>query len=152
MPQLIPLSWYHLGIFGVLVPYLAVKSHARLKAITAPIDRVKHFRTTAATLVVFGALSLLTAWKQHLWLFNVDPAGLLKGLPAAIAMYVGAVFFMKPRWRKAVEERRRIVHLFMPENATERAWWMTVSTLAECRRKSPGAACRRRCSRWWSET
>ena len=130
MPQLVPLSWYHLGIFGVLVPYLSIKSHARLKATTAPLNRVAHFRTTAATLVAFGVLSLLTAWKQHLALFNLDPAGLLKGLPAAIAMYVGAVLFMKPRWRRAVEQRRRIVHLFMPENATERAWWISVSTLA----------------------
>src|SRR5436190_17127739 len=98
MPQLVSLSWYHLAIFGVLVPYLTIKSHARLKGSSAPLDRMTHFRTTAATLVVFGLLSLVTARKQHLWLFRVDVVSLLKGLPAAIAMYVVAVLLMKPRW------------------------------------------------------
>src|SRR5690349_9513738 len=120
MPHLTMTSWYHVLSFGVVVPYLAIKSHARLKASTGPIDRLKHFRTGAATLVIFAVFSLLTAWKQHLWLFNVDRAGLLKGLPAAVAMYVGAVIVMKPRWRKAVERRKPAVRLFMPENATER--------------------------------
>jgi membrane protease YdiL (CAAX protease family) len=37
---------------------------------------------------------------------------------------------MRPRWRRAVEERTRIVHLFMPETVKERAWWVLLSTLA----------------------
>lgn len=124
-------SWYHVLLFGVVVPYLAIKSHARLKASTAPIDRLKHFQTGAATLAIFAVFSLFTALKQHLWfLFNVDRAGLLKGLPAAVAMYVGAVIVMRPRWRKAVERRKPVVRLFMPGNAIERAWWVVISTLA----------------------
>jgi membrane protease YdiL (CAAX protease family) len=38
--------------------------------------------------------------------------------------------FMRPRWRRAVERRTRVVHLFMPDTAAERAWWLAVSILA----------------------
>src|SRR5215468_261481 len=34
---------------------------------------------------------------------------------------------MRPRWRRAVEKRARIVHLFMPSNGAERCWWIAVS-------------------------
>jgi membrane protease YdiL (CAAX protease family) len=37
---------------------------------------------------------------------------------------------MRPRWRKAVESRVPAVHLFMPDNTVERAWWIGVSFLA----------------------
>lgn len=47
-----------------------------------------------------------------------------------MAAYAAAVTFMRPRWRRAVERRTPIVHLFMPANATERAWWIAVSVLA----------------------
>src|SRR5262249_1160180 len=47
-----------------------------------------------------------------------------------VAMYAAAVAFMRPRWRRAVERRARAVHLFMPANAAERAWWIAVSVLA----------------------
>ena len=48
----------------------------------------------------------------------------------ALAMYVVAVVCMRPRWRKAVEGRVRIVYLFMPDTAAQRAWWIAVSVLA----------------------
>jgi hypothetical protein len=131
MPQLTVTGWYHVFLFGGVVPYLAIKSHTRMKNSTAPIDRLRHFQRGSLTLVIFAVLSLLTALKQHLWwLFHVDSAGVWKGLPAAIAIYVAAVVIMKPQWRKAVEQRKRVASLFMPENAIERAWWITVATLA----------------------
>jgi uncharacterized protein len=37
---------------------------------------------------------------------------------------------MRPRWRRAVERRARVVHLFMPSNGRERAWWIVVAVLA----------------------
>jgi hypothetical protein len=131
MPQLTVTGWYHAFLFGVAVPYLAIKSHARLKNSTAPVDRLRHFQRGSLTLVFFAVFSLFTALKQQMWwLFHVDSARVLKGLPAAVAIYVAAVVIMKPHWRKAVEQRKRVASLFMPQNALERAWWITVATLA----------------------
>ena len=127
-----PLGTYHLIFFGLLIPYLAIRSHARLKASTAPLDRVKHFRSTAIMLVVFGTFSLVTARYAYVPL-RILPSTVYEcwnGLLVAVPMYFAAVLFMRPRWRKAVEQRKRVVHLFMPENATERAWWVAVSVLA----------------------
>jgi len=45
-------------------------------------------------------------------------------------MYVAAVKFMRPLWRRAVEKRLPILRLFMPRDAGERAWWIGVSLLA----------------------
>jgi membrane protease YdiL (CAAX protease family) len=124
-------GWFHLYVFGIFVPYLSVRSlFAIRKAPQKLPDRVKHFRTTATLLVLFAAFSLATARSQRVDLFRVEAAGLLRALPAAVAMYVAAVLVMRPRWRKAVLERKPVVRLFMPSSATERAWWLTVSLLA----------------------
>ncbi|RDJ94364.1 hypothetical protein B4Q13_14875, partial [Lacticaseibacillus rhamnosus] len=60
------------------------------------------------------------------------PAGAIPkdGPSAGVAMYVMMVALMRPRWRKTVEKRSPVVHLFMPDNAVERAWWVVVSFLA----------------------
>ena len=132
MTQLSIVGWYHLAFFGVLIPIAAIRSHAKIASGAAPMDRMRHFQSTAVMLVFFGAVSVLTARRQHwLTMFRVaDPIAVLRTLPVAIAMYIVAVVLMRPRWRRAVERRARIVHLFMPENATERAWWIAVSVLA----------------------
>ena len=49
-------------------------------------------------------------------------------------MLVATVALMRPRWRRAVERRTpvgaRVLHLCMPANAVERAWWIAVAVLA----------------------
>jgi membrane protease YdiL (CAAX protease family) len=53
---------------------------------------------------------------------------------AGVVMLVVAVAVMRPRWRRAVEHRTpigaRVLHLVMPANAVERAWWIVVAVLA----------------------
>lgn len=125
------LGYYHLIVFALVVPFLAIRSHSKLaKAAAARIDRLKHFQSTAIMLVLFGALSVLTARDLHITLFPADLMPTLVALPAGVAMYVVAVTLMRPRWRKAVLKRARIVHLFMPQSAAERRWWLAVSVLA----------------------
>lgn len=121
----------HLLVFTLLVPVLAIRSRMKLtKSTAAPLDRVQHFKTTVFTLVLFGSVSLLTASNERINLFRRPVGASVLAVAAALAMYVVAVLFMRPRWRRAVEKRTRIVHLFMPANAVERTWWITVSTLA----------------------
>ena len=128
-------GWYHLAFAGVVLPALAVLGHRKLAKKELPLpDRTRHFRSTTFTLALFMGVSLWVARAQRIELFPFDRdhllPGLLPGLLAGLAMYVAAVLFMRPRWRRAVERRARVVYLFMPDNARERAWWIAVSVLA----------------------
>src|SRR3954454_11795583 len=123
-------GWFHLGYFGVLLPALAVFQRKRLLPAEQPLpNRLHHFQRTAFGLVMLASLSLLVGWVQRIPLF---PRSLptLSAVVAGVAMFAAAVVFMRPRWRKAVESRARVVHLFMPANDVERAWWFAVSVLA----------------------
>jgi len=127
------MGWFHLGYFGLLIPASAVRSKKKLLGTAdqpAPLSsRMAHFQRTAATLILFTGLSLLTAWRERMTLFphSLPP---LTAVIAGLAMYAITVAFMRPRWRRAVETRKRVVHLFMPDNATERVWWIVVALLA----------------------
>lgn len=129
--QVGPAGWYHLFVFGLLIPAVVVRNYRRMVGLKLPLpNRIAHFRTTAIMLVLFTALSVLVARVEWIELFAFDAARLPQGLAAGVVMYVAAVAFMRPRWRKAVERRARVVYLFMPDNATERVWWIAVSALA----------------------
>jgi len=125
-------GWIHLVVFGALLPALVVRNARRIADRKAPLPaRMAHFQSSALTQVLFVTLSLVVALRgQRLALF---PAGIphpTRGLIAGVLAYAAAVAFMRPRWRTAVLRRARVVHLFMPENATERGWWLVVSVLA----------------------
>ncbi|MCE9619947.1 MAG: CPBP family intramembrane metalloprotease [Planctomycetes bacterium] len=125
-----PLGWFHLIFFGLLIPYFAWKGQRQLRAKdAAPMDRMKHFRSAAYSLVLFGAFSIFTANEQWMVLFPRELPSLWTWA-AGLAMYIAMVLVMRPRWRRAVQKRVRIVHLFMPDNAKQRAWWILVAVLA----------------------
>ncbi len=124
------LGYYHVVIFAIVVPLLALRGRNKLAQTEAPINRLNHFRSTSVMLALFGSLSVLTAAGHELSLFHIDGRRFLVALPAGLLLYGVAVVFMRPRWRKAVAERKRVVRLFMPETAAERNWWFVVSILA----------------------
>ena len=123
-----PIGWYHLLFFGVVIPLAAIRSEKRIGDRPLPTRR-RHFIGTTVTLWLMTALSLLTAWAQAIDLFPArlpNPGGVVAGG----VMLVVAIVFMRPRWRKAVERRTRIVHLFMPRDRTERLLWVLVAASA----------------------
>src|SRR5262245_36326559 len=123
-------GWIHLGYFGVLLPALAVYQRKKYLPTNQPLpNRLRHFQSTAVGLVVLTTLSLLVATVQRISLFprSLPP---LNAVIAGVALYAAAVAFMRPRWRRAVMRRARVVHLFMPANALERSWWIVVAILA----------------------
>jgi membrane protease YdiL (CAAX protease family) len=125
------LGWYHLIVFAVLVPLLALRGRQKLaQAEPKVINRLKHFRATSVMLMLFGSLSLLTAADQDLSLFHGEVRRILFSLPLGAALCALAVVLMRPRWRKAVAQRKRVVQLFMPATPAERTWWLAVSVLA----------------------
>ncbi len=123
-------GWFHLVYFGLLIPYFAVSRASRFKDKSLPLpDRLSHFRRTAATLVMFGVISLAIARAEWIHLFpRTMPSW--RALAAGALMLIATVALMRPRWRAAVERRERVVYLFMPENTSERIWWMAVAVLA----------------------
>ena len=133
LPQaqwLSPVGWTHLAVFGVILPLLVLRNARAVAARVLPLPpRILHFKSTAAMLVLFLAISVATAMVQRIQLFPRELPH-WRGVAAGIAMYVAAVAIMRPLWRKTVLKRERIVHLFMADTAEERAWWVLVSLLA----------------------
>ncbi len=128
-------GWFHLLAYGVAVPFAVYRGSRREQVVNrsgaqAPhqLSRIRHFQSTAVMLWLFTVLSLLVARAESIDLFpSTLPIG---GVAAGLAMYVVAVLAMRPRWRRAVLKRTRIVHYFMPATPAERAWWIAVSVLA----------------------
>jgi membrane protease YdiL (CAAX protease family) len=125
-----PAGWVHLVYFGVVLPVFAVTQARKFaQAHKALPNRVHQFRNTSLTLAAFGGLSLFVARSEGMELFpRTMPSW--RAFGAGLLMYFIAVVAMRPRWRKAVERRARVVYLFMPTNATERFWWIVVAVLA----------------------
>lgn len=113
---------------------MVVRGRMKIRDPKAPLpNRLRHFQATSFTLVMFAAISLLVARAQLIVLFpRIWPPPL--AVVAGVVMFVTAVAFMRPRWRRAVERRTpvgaRVLHLCMPANGVERAWWIAVSVLA----------------------
>jgi len=121
----------HLLLFGAVLPLLVFRSHRKLQGGRSTLPEPKRqFRSTTVELLVFLAFSLLVAWGNGIDLFPREGTHLGRGLLAGAALYVLAVVFMRPRWRRAVERRAPIVSMFMPRDATERTWWVLVSVIA----------------------
>jgi len=121
-------GWYHIALFGVLLPWLAVRSRSRVAGRPLPSLR-RHLPGVLLQLAALAGLSLLVARVEWIPLFPraMPPLwtvalGLVLAFLAAAAMY--------PRWRRSVGERKRITYLFMPRTGGERAWWIAVACAA----------------------
>ena len=124
------IGWFHLLIFGLLIPVLAVRSRRHIVSGRPRPPRIAHYRASVMTLLLFGMLSVLTAQQQGIELFAARLERPALSLAAAAALLFGAVLFMRPRWRRAVERRAPAVYFFSPATAVERVWWVAVAILA----------------------
>src|SRR5262245_48948710 len=114
-----PAGWFHLAYFGVLLPVVAVLQRKKALGTEGALpDRLRHFQRTAAMLVMLTVISLMVARVQWITLFPWAAPPIL-AVVAGVAVYAAAVAYIWPRWRRAVERRARVVHLFMPANALE---------------------------------
>jgi membrane protease YdiL (CAAX protease family) len=129
-----PLGLYHVILVGLFVPWMAWRSKKKLEAIPAEAktgagNRVRHHVTTLGVEAFFCGLSLLVALREGLALFppwTPSARDVLLGVGALAAL----VAYMRPRWRRNVETRVRVVELFSPRTGVERALWLAVSFAA----------------------
>ena len=124
------IGWLHLLVFGLMIPVLAFRSRRHLVSARPRPPRIAHYRASVMTLLLFGILSVLTAQEQGIDLFAARLERPVLSLTAAGALLIGAVVFMRPRWRRAVEQRAPAVYFFSPGTRAERAWWLAVAILA----------------------
>jgi membrane protease YdiL (CAAX protease family) len=111
----------HLALFGLLLPYLAIKTGGRLESRPFP-PKKNYFGSVIVQLMFFGCISWLIAHDNWIPIFPRQlPAPRYWALGAATL--VALVLFMRPRWRRAVEKRARRTWLFMPRDRTERLLW-----------------------------
>lgn len=136
---MLPGSWIHVGVgvagwihlvgFGLVVPLLVIRSKRFLDRSSDLPSFGPHIVSAMIQLGVFALLSLTVARLEGL---DLLPAA----WPSAADWLVGAAFLgfavrvMRPRWRRAVAEKRPIVRLFSPRNRRERVWWVTASAVA----------------------
>jgi len=123
-----PAGYYHLGLFGLFLPYLSIKSSRLLASRPLP-PKVKHFTSTILTLTFFLAVSVWVAHNQWITLFPRElPEPRMFVLGAAVL--VALVTLMRPLWRRRVEARARRLWLFMPRTPKERWLWVGCSVAA----------------------
>src|SRR5262245_31158623 len=124
-------GWAHLLFFGAYLPVVVVLQARRIAGRERPLPaRLAHFRATCPSLFLLTGSSIAVALLQGIRIAPFDVPHLGRGLAAGVAMYAATVWFMRPRWRRAVEQRSRVVHLFMADTSEERCWWLAVSMLA----------------------
>ena len=121
-------GWFHLGFFGLLIPWLAWRSRGQVARHTATL-RARHFANVIIQLVIFLVISLAVAWVEHIPVWK-PWAGHWLGWLLAAALAVGGIVVMRPHWRKNVEKRDPTIRLFMPTNGTERRLWVLVAVAA----------------------
>jgi uncharacterized protein len=127
-PPINTLGWYHLFLFGVLVPLTAIRSRRRLLAAASVPSRPLHYASTMLLQVMFAAISLWTARVQHVGLAFGRPT--TPGIVAGAIVLVVGVFAVMPRWRKAVERDDPLARLYAPTTTFEGALWALKAVLA----------------------
>jgi len=119
---------YHLAVFGLLIPYAAIKSGRKLNARPLP-PKVRHFTSTIIILTFFFAISWLVGIREWITVFPRQiPSG--RSIAIGAAALVGMITLMRPLWRKRVAERARKAWLFMPRTPRERLLWIGCSVAA----------------------
>jgi membrane protease YdiL (CAAX protease family) len=111
----------HLVLFGLWLPYLAIKTASRLKSRPYP-PKKKYLVSVIVQLAALGLFSYLIARDNWIPIFPRQlPAPKYWALGAATL--VALVTFMRPMWRKAVAKRGRRTWLVMPRDRKERLLW-----------------------------
>jgi membrane protease YdiL (CAAX protease family) len=119
---------FHLVFFGLFLPFAAIRGRGVLIGRSLP-PRKRHLRAVIIQLILLASLSLVVARFSGIELFP-RRAPPMRAIGAGASVLAVAIIVMRPFWRKAVLERKRIVYFFMPSDGTERLLWIAAAGLA----------------------
>jgi membrane protease YdiL (CAAX protease family) len=123
-----PAGYIHLFVFGILIPISAIRSKKLIESHPLP-PRRKYFISVLLQTAFFALFSIVVARLNWIEVLprRMPPA---RAILAGCAFLAIAVPYGWTRWRKAVKDRKRIVALFMPTNASENAFWIGTAAIA----------------------
>jgi membrane protease YdiL (CAAX protease family) len=121
-------GYAHLLLFGILIPFAAIRSKRFLDRIVLT-PRRRYFFSIMTQVSLLTLISIAVARVESIDVFprRLPP---LSAVIAGVAFLVIAIVYGWTRWTNAVLERKRVIMLFMPLNAGERVFWIVSSALA----------------------
>lgn len=122
------LGYFHLTVFGVLLPLLTVRFARKLLTRDYP-PRRKEFISTILSLLSFAGFSILVAQDEYIDLWAM-PNDWLKALLLSAMVLIAMIVFIAPQCRRNVEKREWKLYYYMPRTAVEKVLWAGVSLFA----------------------
>lgn len=123
-----PLGYWHLLLFGGMIPWAGLKAKGRLAARPLP-PKKRYFGSVIIQQAVFFAISAWVARDAGIRLFGGYRPTIAHGVVAA-AMLAGSVALLRNKWREAVARRSRRLYLITPVDRVDHLLWTGVSLSA----------------------
>jgi membrane protease YdiL (CAAX protease family) len=129
MREIDPLAVWYLAIFGVLVPYLAIKSSRRLRAGATPPPRKRIFINVVMMQSLFFFVAMFTAMNRNIPVFARGTVN-IRALMIALTILTLALYTLPLRWRHTSEKDRQRLLISRPQAPNELGLWFLVSFAA----------------------
>jgi membrane protease YdiL (CAAX protease family) len=121
-------GYCHLILFGLVLPWAAFRSAAKLTSFPYPPRRRFYIGVLLQHLFFIGA-TVAVAVLEKIPLLQ-PPQQLIQAAGIVAIAFAMAIGIMLPRWRRSVEEREPKIYLFMPGDAAEKSLWVLISAAA----------------------
>jgi membrane protease YdiL (CAAX protease family) len=121
-------GYCHLVLFGLVLPWAAFRSAAKLSSFPYPPRRRFYFGVLLQHLLFIGA-TVAVARLEKIPLLELPQQPIQSTAIVAIVL-AASIAFMFPRWRRSVETREPKVYLFMPGDQVEKSLWVLISAAA----------------------
>jgi membrane protease YdiL (CAAX protease family) len=121
-------GYSHLILFGLVLPWAAFRSAAKLSSFPYLPRRRFYVGVLLQHLFFLGA-TVAVAYLEEIPLLQ-PPEEYLQSLAIAAIVFTLAIGIMLPRWRRSVEEREPKIYLFMPGDVAEKSLWVLISAAA----------------------
>ncbi len=121
-------GWWHLLLFGALVPMAAWRNRDRLATISLP-PKKRYFASIIAQQLLLTAISVAVARSLGIPLFEPYRPS-LGALVATALLLAVAVIGLRPSWRRQAAAGDRRVQLIAPMDALDHGLWAAISVLA----------------------
>lgn len=123
------LTWWYLGIFGLFLPYVAIRSRRAIVAGAAIPPLRKRYKNTLAMQTFLLVIALFAARAREMDLFS---AGTLSGAAILLAGAVTglSLLALPVRWKHLPEEEKKRIIPSRPQSPADLAPWLAVSLAA----------------------